>query len=196
MYEINEKEKKRSTGIIFLIIITIGSMVFLYTILGKKNNTIIMKETVKTIEAKERTVENDVTEYKVPLDDFTSVEFEKRIYKIPDEYIFSINDGIFKISLKNSFECRIKVLNKKFSSVISDKNKIKKDIEKENKVNSLKEVKYDGEKYLKYEINNKHVIFYRKHSNIKSYRIEIISNDKSAEEILKKHIIKIIGKSS
>lgn len=196
MYEVNEKEKKKSTSIIFLIIITITSGVLLYVVLGKKNNTIIMKETVKTIEAKERTVENEVTEYRIPLDDFTSVEFEKRIYKIPDEYIFSINDGIFKISLKDSFECRIKVLNKKFSSVLSDKNKIKKDIEKDNKVNSVKEVKYDGEKYLKYEIDSKHVIFYRKHSNIKSYRIEIISYDKSAEEILKKHIIKIIDKSN
>lgn len=196
MYEVKEVEKITNAGIIFLIVITILCVFGFYIMIGKKNNTIIMKENVKTIEAKERTKENSEIVSKIALDDFTSVEFEKKIYKISDNYIFSINEGVFKISLNNNFECRLSIINKKYSSVTSDKNKIKKDIEKENaEVKSVKEVKYDGKKHLKYEIDKKHIILYRKQSNVKTYRIEVISYDKNAEDIYKKYIKKIIDEA-
>ena len=195
MYEVKE-EKRKNTSIIFFVMITIIIIIYFYIMIGKKNNEVIMKETIKTVEAKERQVDNDITKSKVPLDNFTSVEFEKKTFKILDDYIFSINDGIFKITLSDEFECKIRVINKKYSSIYSDKNKIKKDIEKEFKeVKNVKEVKYDGEKHLKYEIDSKHIVLYRKQSKVKTYRIEILSNDKKAEEVYKKYIKKIIAEA-
>ena len=187
MYEIKEKDSKRSISITLFIIITIIMVVLAYIFIGKKNNVKILKEEIKVAEAKQRLKPKKEVKSKVPLDDFTTVEFNKKNLKVPDEYIFTINKGIFKLAIKDSFECKIKVVDKKLSKLISDKKKIKKDIEKDDiKVDNIKEPKYKDEKHLKFEINKKHIILYRKINNFKSYRIEIISQKDNAEDIIKK----------
>jgi len=193
MYEVKEKESKKSSNIVIFIIITLILSVVAYIFIGKKNNSKILKEEIKVAEAEIRLKPKEEVKSKVPLDDFTTVEFGKRNFKVPDEYIFTINKGIFKLSIKDSFECKIKIVNKKFSKILSDKKKIKKDIEKDDiKVDSIKEVKYNDEKHLKFEINKNHIILYKKFNNIKSLRIEIKSENKNVEDVYKKKIKKVI----